>query len=390
MLLLTPLAIRLGQRWGVVDAPGPRKIHESLIPLSGGWAILGTLSLVLWGHLVAAHIIGGTPLEARFPEQVRYFTAASPLLIAKVLPVYLGALGIFMLGLVDDLRAMSARSRLIFQILLAGAVAASGLRPQLAFVPEYVAILIGIVWLVGITNAFNFLDGLDGLSSGVALVGTLALLSVMGVAKQPDVVFFLAALAGTQAGFLRFNFHPARIFLGSSGSLLIGFLLACSTILVTYTKGSGSNWLMPLLTPVFVLAIPIYDTTSVILIRLLQKRPIAIGDRSHFHHRLLRLGFSHRQTVAFIIMIAFCVALSGVRLVDATIGQSLLILLQIVGIMSLLVIAETVGHRVLEHVAVGSRVTEQSIASNMPIEAAAGPILRETSSEARLYRGMRR
>jgi UDP-GlcNAc:undecaprenyl-phosphate GlcNAc-1-phosphate transferase len=168
----------------------------------------------------------------------------------------------------------------------------------------------------------------------------------MGVTIQPDVVFLLAALCGCQLGFLRYNYHPAKFFLGSSGSLLLGYLMATTTLQVTYMKGHGSNWLIPLLTPIFVLAIPLYDTTSVVLIRLIQKRPLAIGDQSHFHHRLMRLGFSHRQTVAFIILIAFSVALSGVRLVEATLIQSIPILLQIVGMLSLIVIAERVVAKV--------------------------------------------
>jgi UDP-GlcNAc:undecaprenyl-phosphate GlcNAc-1-phosphate transferase len=168
----------------------------------------------------------------------------------------------------------------------------------------------------------------------------------MGISEQPDVVFFLAALAGTQLGFLRYNYHPAKIFLGSSGSLLLGYLLATSTILVTYMKGTGESWLMPLLTPLFILAIPLYDTISVVLIRLTLKRSIAIGDQNHFHHRLMKLGFSHRQTVAFIMLVAFAVALSAVRLVNASLFQSFLILLQIVVILSLIVIAERVAAKI--------------------------------------------
>jgi UDP-GlcNAc:undecaprenyl-phosphate GlcNAc-1-phosphate transferase len=229
---------------------------------------------------------------------------------------------------------------------MAAILAVFGLHPSLGFLPQWVAALVGIVWVVGITNSFNFLDGLDGLSTGVGLVGTVALLTIMGISDQPDVVFFLAALAGTQMGFLRYNYHPARIFLGSSGSLLLGYLLATSTILVTFMKGTADSWLMPLLTPLFILAIPLYDTVSVVLIRLTLKRSIAIGDQNHFHHRLLKLGFSHRQTVAYIILIAFAVALSAVRLVHANLFQGCLILLQIVVTLSLIVIAERVALRI--------------------------------------------
>ena len=347
MLVFTPLFIRLGIRWGVVDAPGPRKIHNQPMPLIGGWAIFATISVVLWGHLLGAYLVRGLALEARLSDTLLSYVHRAPDLISKILPFYLGALGIFGLGLFDDLKGISVKSRLVVQLLLAAALAAVGLRPSLGFLPPWLATVIGIVWIVGITNAFNFLDGLDGLSTGIALVGTMALMTVMGITNQPHVVLLLSALAGTQLGFLRFNFQPAKAFLGSSGSLLLGYLLATTATLVTYHHGTASsNWLMPLLTPLFVLAIPIYDTTSVVLIRLIQNRNIAIGDQSHFHHRLLRLGFSHRQTVAFMILIAFAVALSGVRLVDATLGQSFLILFQILVIMSILILAERVALKV--------------------------------------------
>jgi UDP-GlcNAc:undecaprenyl-phosphate GlcNAc-1-phosphate transferase len=342
MAIATPLAIRLGRRWGVLDVPGQRKIHCEPIPLTGGWAIFLTLTVVLWGHLLGALAIRGTELDLYLGERLQAFAGISPKLILKVAPLYFGAVGVFILGLIDDIKGMSVKSRLVFQIGMAVVLAALGFRPNLGFFPTWIAGAIGVLWIVGITNAFNLLDGLDGLSSGVALVGTLALLTIMGITIQPDIVLFLALLSGCLLGFLRYNYHPARIFLGSSGSLLVGYLMAMSTLLVTYMKG-GDNWLMPLLTPVFALAIPLYDTTSVVLIRLLQNRSVAIGDQSHFHHRMMKLGFSHRQTVAFIILIAFAVALSAVRLVRAGMLESILILVQILSILSILVLSERVA-----------------------------------------------
>jgi len=359
--LLTPLAMRLGKRWGVLDVPGPRKIHREPIPLVGGWAIFLTLTVVLWGHLLAAMAIHGSDLELYLGDRLQYFVSIAPHLMAKVAPIYFGAAIIFTLGLIDDLRGMSVKSRLVVQVILAIGLAALGFRPSLGFLPSGIGAIFGVFWIVGITNAFNFLDGLDGLSTGVALVGTFALLSIMGVTIQPDVVFFLAAIAGTLLGFLRFNYHPARVFLGSSGSLLIGYLMAIGTLQVTYMKGQADNWLMPLLTPVFVVAIPLYDTTSVVLIRLLQKRSIAIGDQSHFHHRLMKIGFSHRQTVAFIVIVAFSIALSAVRLVDASLFRSLLILAQILSMMSLIVLAERVAAKVRESLLERRRITRHLV-----------------------------
>ena len=342
----TPIAIRLGRRFGILDLPGVRKVHVDPIPLTGGWALFLTITVMVWGHLICALCIRGSRLDFYLSERLQEFVAVAPKLILKVSPVYVGALGMFMLGLIDDIKGMSVKARLLVQIGIASFLVGMGFHPNLGLLPTPLSCLIGVIWIVGITNAFNFLDGLDGLSAGIALVGTFALLTIMGITFQPDIVFLLSALAGTLLGFLRFNYHPAKVFLGSSGSLFIGYLMGIGTLQVTYMKGPSDNWLIALLTPVFVLAVPLYDTTSVVLIRLLQKRSIAIGDQSHFHHRLMRLGFSHRQTVAFIIMIAFSVALSAVRLVNATLFQSLITLVQIVSILSILIVAEQVAARV--------------------------------------------
>jgi UDP-GlcNAc:undecaprenyl-phosphate GlcNAc-1-phosphate transferase len=344
--IATPLAIRLGRRLGVLDPPGPRKVHLDPVPLTGGWAIFGTLTVIVWGHLLAAYAIRGTELDLYIGERLQYYVELTPKLILKVAPVYVGAAAMFVLGLVDDLKGMSVKGRLVVQLGIAAFLAGLGFHPNLGFLPTGMSSVVGVLWIVGITNSFNFLDGLDGLSAGVAMVGTVALLTIMGITIQPDVVFFLAALGGALMGFLRYNYHPAKVFLGSSGSLLVGYLMAMGTLQVTYMKGNADNWLMPLLTPVFVLAIPLYDTASVVLIRLLQKRSIAIGDQSHFHHRLMKLGFSHRQTVVFIVLIAFSVALSAVRLVQANFLESIVILIQIISIMSIIILAERVAAKV--------------------------------------------
>jgi UDP-GlcNAc:undecaprenyl-phosphate GlcNAc-1-phosphate transferase len=342
-LTLTTPAMALARRWGLLDLPGGRKIHSKPIPLAGGWAIFGALSLVLWGHLLAARVWGDAAWLNSLSPRIGYFASRLPELIQKIWPVYAGAAAIFVMGVVDDVRGMSVRGRFLWQVGIALALVLWGVRPNLYFLPTWVCAVLGVLWIVGITNAFNFLDGLDGLSAGVALVSTSALMTIMGLTEQPNVLFFLSALTGSLAAFLLRNWHPASIFLGSSGSLLIGYLLGVFTILATYVGPGRGNWLVPLLTPIFLLAIPLYDTASVVLIRLSQKRPLALGDQSHFHHRLMRLGFSHRQTVAFITIIAFAVALSAVRLVQVTLLQSTLIMLQITGILSLIVLAERVA-----------------------------------------------
>ncbi len=340
-LALTPIAIRLGRRWGVLDLPDARKIHKEPTPLVGGWALFAAITIVVWGHLGAAWLLRGSASVPAWIPASRLSELDDHVL--KALPVYGGAVAVFLLGLFDDLRGLKVRTRLGVQLGVGLAMAGVGMRPDLGFLPSWVGAGVGVLWIVGITNAFNFLDGLDGLSTGVSLVATSALLCVMAIGNQPNVASFLAMLAGTQLGFLRSNWHPARVFLGSSGSLLLGYLMGVSTLACTFMIGTGDNWLMPILIPVFILAVPLYDTTSVVLIRLLKRRSIAIGDQSHFHHRLMRLGFTQRQTVGFICLIALAVALSAIGLINSTLAQSLIVLGQIVAILSLVVLAERVA-----------------------------------------------
>lgn len=340
VLALTPLFMSAAKRWGVVDRPGPRKIHAAPIPLIGGWSLFAGLSLALWGNVLAAWLLRDSRLVELLPPIGREAARQLPALVLKVLPLYAGACGIFALGLIDDLRGMAVRSRLWAQTLIAVGLVAAGLYPNLGFLPPWCGWIVGVLWIVGITNAFNFLDGLDGLSAGIALSSTVVLATIMTLANQPNVLFLLAALSGSVLGFLRYNVHPARAFLGSSGSLLLGYLLAAASLLITYMPRVTDSGALPILAPIFVLAVPLYDTSSVVLIRLLQKRSIAIGDQSHFHHRLLRAGFSHGRAALFIVLVAFAVGLSGVRLVNASLAESLLIISQIAVIFSLLVLAE--------------------------------------------------
>jgi UDP-GlcNAc:undecaprenyl-phosphate/decaprenyl-phosphate GlcNAc-1-phosphate transferase len=341
--IFTPIAIKLGHRWKVLDYPGGRKIHTGPIPLTGGWAIFAALSLVVWGHLGIAVLVLNGGYVPDLPVVLQDYVRSSPELALKVLPLWLGALAIFTVGVLDDVRGMSVSRRLVYQVLVAVATVAMGVKPQVYGVPSWAAAVIGVVWIVGITNAFNFLDGLDGLSTGVSFVGTFCLTVTMAIADQPAATCYVAALAGIQLGFLRYNFNPARVFLGSSGALLLGYLMATATLYVNYLPLVERSWLMPVLAPILILAIPIYDTTSVVIIRFLQRRSIAQGDQSHFHHRLLRLGFSHRQSVLFLWLVAFSAGLSAVSLVGASFRRSLVILLQATAVLLLLILAERVA-----------------------------------------------
>jgi UDP-GlcNAc:undecaprenyl-phosphate/decaprenyl-phosphate GlcNAc-1-phosphate transferase len=233
---------------------------------------------------------GGVPLFAGFTAVSLAFIPWSDHLLWRLIGV---ASLMFALGLVDDIRRLVPVRKLAAQLLAAGLLISSGvlypLRPSLA-----VNIVVSVIWLVGITNAFNLLDNMDGLSAGVALIAAAYLTTFYAIGGHRDQAVLSALAAGAIAGFLRFNFKPAQIFMGDSGSLFIGFLLGATSLLgVTHVAGVATF----VLAPVMVLAIPIFDTLFVSVTRRLRGQPISQGGTDHSSHRLVRLGLQEGRAV---------------------------------------------------------------------------------------------
>jgi UDP-GlcNAc:undecaprenyl-phosphate GlcNAc-1-phosphate transferase len=196
-------------------------------------------------------------------------------------------------------------------------------------------VVLSVIWLVGITNAFNLLDNMDGLAAGVAFVASGILLLNAWFLDEYFVSLILLAFMGSLAGFLFFNVHPATVFLGDCGSHFVGYMMGALTLLERYVS-HASGTLFPVLMPVVVLAVPIVDTATVVVIRLREGRPIYVGDNRHLSHTLTALGFSQRGAVLFLYLVTFTLGLGAASLSDATLGQSLLILLQTAGFVALL------------------------------------------------------
>jgi UDP-GlcNAc:undecaprenyl-phosphate GlcNAc-1-phosphate transferase len=219
------------------------------------------------------------------------------------------------------------------QVLAASVLIAADVKTS--FLPaEWMNQVVTLLWLVGITNAFNLLDNMDGLSAGVAFVASGVLLINAWQLGEFFISLLLLAFMGSLLGFLVFNFHPASIFLGDCGSLFIGYVLGSLTLLERYVSHASSS-LFPVLMPVLVLLMPILDTTTVVVIRLREHRPIYVGDTRHLSHRLVSLGFSTRASVLFIYLATFCLGLGAVLLPHATPGQTWLIVAQALSFVSL-------------------------------------------------------
>lgn len=313
-LLLTPLCAEMALKIGMMDNPGSRKIHGKAIPYGGGLSIWLTMLLTLCAcHatlLFAQDWLANatTTLPTWLAEAAGVLGKnlqglKEPTVLRKLAGIGTGATLIFGLGLLDDLRPLPAKLKLFVQIIAAVIVWIAGIRITLFIDIPAISLLLTIGWVVVITNAFNLLDNMDGLSAGVALLAGLHLLLISAFTGHLFIAAFLAVFCGSAAGFLRYNFTPARLFMGDAGSLLLGFLLAVSA-----AAGTFCDYLSPAhtaLIPVLALGVPLFDTLSVIIIRLRKGASIFVGDTNHLSHRLVRQGFSRRGAVLLIYLLGF-------------------------------------------------------------------------------------
>jgi UDP-GlcNAc:undecaprenyl-phosphate GlcNAc-1-phosphate transferase len=326
-----------------VDHPGGRKAHTSPTPYGGGVAIVITFfSLILLGMIliITHHISSLQNFSWTEIHQSGISRRAN-----QMGGILLGGFILFLLGLFDDVKNLGPFFKLIIQFLVAGLVVI-GFDVRLSLFIHGVSFSwpASIFWIVVITNAFNFLDNADGLSSGIALICTLVLLAVAATGGQVLVSAYLACLAGALAGFLFHNFPPAKIFLGDAGSLLTGYLLAIGSLLTTYYyEAQPDTKAISVLIPLVVMAIPLYDFLSVIIIRHRLGLSPFVGDHRHFSHRLIKRGLSKRQMVLTIYLATACTAVSAVLLRYSTKITAILIFLQVICIVAIIGILEATG-----------------------------------------------
>jgi UDP-GlcNAc:undecaprenyl-phosphate GlcNAc-1-phosphate transferase len=338
---------RRAARWGLVDEPSDRKAHAQPTPLGGGLAIwLGVAAPLVLGQLILWCAAAGWIDGARLPELVQEHLGGLRQQSPNLWAVLAGATAMMILGLVDDRRGLDWRIRLAAQFFVATAMVLLGFRLTLFIELPAATATLSVLWIVGLINSFNMLDNMDGLSAGVAAIAALMLAAVMLLAPgQPQlfVAGFLLVLVGALVGFLFHNRPPARLFMGDAGSYLIGFCLAIATLLATYAGVGAPRH--ALLAPLCVLAVPLYDTASVVWIRLREGRSPFHADRRHFSHRLVELGLSPTRAVLTIYLASATCGLGAFLLhrVD-TVGAALVLLL--VGcVLAIIAILETAGRK---------------------------------------------
>ena len=300
--VLVPVTRRLAVRVGMVHTPSGRRQHGRPVPLLGGCAIVLALALPTLAAIALASVwdSGGAP--AWLPEQLARHLPGVAAKTPEALGVLAGALVLHVLGLLDDRRPLGVKLKFVVQFAVAIFVVVVCQVRVLVLVGPAVSIPVSVLWIVTIVNAFNFLDNMDGLSAGVAAICCAALLAASAQMGQAFVAVWVCLLLGALLGFLPYNFPQASTFMGDAGSLVIGYALAVATCLTTYFQPGRISLVAGLIVPVVLMAVPIYDVLSVIILRLRGGLNPLVGDRRHFSHRLVGRGMSPTTAVLTIYL----------------------------------------------------------------------------------------
>jgi UDP-GlcNAc:undecaprenyl-phosphate GlcNAc-1-phosphate transferase len=298
--LLTPLVSTVSNALGLVDAPGGRKVHSMSVPRLGGVAVACAAGLALLAVVPLAPALGASTAD-----------------LGGIAPILAGGALVFAIGVVDDLSGLPPWPKLLVQVAAALIVMQSGLRVERITVAGQTWQLgfwswpLTLVWIVGVTNAFNLIDGVDGLAAGVSVIAGATCAAILVARGHVAEAMLLTALVGAALGFLVYNFWPASIFLGDGGSLLFGFVLA-TTAITGWQKGATA---LAAGVPLLIFALPIADGATTLLRRLVRRGDpnglsiaaalarVVEPDRRHIHHRLLALGLSPRRTVALLYLL---------------------------------------------------------------------------------------
>ncbi len=309
--IATPLVRRLAFRIGAVDVPRDnRRMHDHPIPRLGGLAIF-------LGFLITVLIFAPIHRELR--------------------GILIGSVIIVILGIVDDIKSLPAKLKLVVQIVAATVAVFHGVAIEVINNPNifsdnpywvlgYWSYPISILWIVAITNSVNLIDGLDGLADGVSTIGALTMLVIAVLLGEGDIALICGALVGACVGFIPYNLNPAKIFMGDTGSTFLGYVLATVSIQGLFKYYAVISFLVPFI----ILGLPILDTTVAFTRRILKGQSPMVADRSHIHHKLIDMGLNQKQAVATLYIISGVLGLSAVMLATTTGGKAALFILALV------------------------------------------------------------
>jgi len=326
-LMLTPAFLKIAEKTDFMDRPQGEnhKKHSRAVPLLGGAAMCSAwlLTLGLGIFFVMSRSAEGVSSE------LNNYAANIINIRGRLFFLCLGALLITLLGLFDDRFGMSPKVKLLGQIVVSViAVTLGGAQISVFISLPIISWALSVFWFLVIINAINFFDNMDGLAVGTSAIA-MALFAVVAAINQQ---YFVAALgmmsAGVATGFWFFNHHPASIFMGDSGSHFLGYMLAVLSCSVTYFTKESASTPFPVLIPMFILAIPLFDSCAVVVIRLKNKKPIYIGDHNHISHRFVKMGMSRKRAVQLVHLLALIIGLSVLPLLWGNVRTTMVVLAQ--------------------------------------------------------------
>lgn len=318
-LLLTPLVIKMARKYNLVDIPKDnRRVHSKPMPRVGGIAIVVSMYIGLGIYYLLTKDIPSIALNEKF------------------IGYALGGLIIFSMGLIDDIKNLRARYKFVFQLAAAVIIYCFGIRISGIKIPFiYTDIIdfgildfpITLIWIIGITNAVNLIDGLDGLAAGISAISSTALLIIfITTSASLEAIIITAVLVGAVLGFLPYNFNPAKTFMGDCSSNFLGFTLA-----VVSTLGFAKGYtLLAIIAPILALGVPIFDTLFAMIRRFLKGQPMLKPDGAHIHHRLIKMGLTQRQAVLILYAITSVLCILAVVIISADIWKLILLILALV------------------------------------------------------------
>ena len=330
---------------GFVAHPVQDRFHDSIVPLGGGIAIYWTMALFVLGGVALVKFVIEPGYSDWLGESVIVHAEGFLEKVGDLIIVMVVALVLHLVGLWDDKKHLGPGIKLLVQFAAAISVAFfADIRLEFFIQNKIITSVLSALWIVLIINAFNFLDNMDGLSAGIAVITSAVLFAAAALSGQVFVGAMALLFIGSLCGFLLFNFPPARIFMGDSGSLVVGFFVALLTLRTTYYHEGQAAGLYAVFMPLVVMAVPLYDFISVTFLRLKQGKSPFVGDTQHFSHRLKRRGLTDTQTTLTLYLATICTCVSAIFLKDVGLAGAILIFLQTVMILAIIAVLETTGN----------------------------------------------
>jgi len=333
---------KLAIRAGFAAHPVEDRYHRTVIPLGGGIAIFATLMLFILTVAAGIKFVFVPGHFGGLAERANIDPADFLAKVNQLMAILLAVLALFVLGIWDDKKHLGPVFKLGVQFAVAvGAAVFADVRVEFFIENKMITSLLSAFWIVLIINAFNFLDNMDGAAAGIAVIASSILFTAAAISGQVFVGGLAIVFTGTLLGFLVYNFPPAKIFMGDAGSLVVGFFVALLTLRTTYYHETQNGQWYPVLMPLIVMAVPLYDFISVTLLRISQGKSPFIGDTQHFSHRLRKRGLTDTQTVLTLYLATLCTGLGAIVLYRVNLAGAILIFMQTIMVLSIIAILET-------------------------------------------------